>query len=50
MKKKIIILIIIAALQSYAYYVTDMRGKQIEIPEKLERVATIDDGFIVGVL
>ena len=50
MKKFFIILFIFAAVQSYAYSVTDMRGKQIEIPEKLERVATIDDGFIEGVM
>lgn len=46
MKKFFIILFIFAAVQSYAYSVTDMRGKQIEIPEKLERVATIDDGLL----
>ena len=30
--------------------ITDMRGKQIELPDKLTRIATIDDGFVEGVL
>ena len=46
MKKFFIILFIFAAVQSYAYSVTDMRGKQIEIPEKIERVESIYNGFI----
>lgn len=50
MKKIFIILFIFSSMQSFAYTVTDMRGKNIEIPEKLDRVATIDDGFIEGVM
>lgn len=30
--------------------VTDMRNKQITIPSNIKRIATIDDGFIEGVL
>lgn len=50
MKKLFIILFIFSSMQCFAYTVTDMRGKQIEIPEHLKRVATIDDGFIEGVM
>lgn len=50
MKKLFIILFIFSYVQSFAYTVTDMRGKQVNIPENLERVATIDDGFIEGVM
>lgn len=50
MKKLFIILFIFSSVQSFAYTVTDMRGKQVNIPENLERVATIDDGFIEGVM
>ena len=53
--KKIINLIVLCLVFSFvyesnAYTVIDMRGKKIEIPEKLERIATIDDGFIEGVM
>ena len=27
-----------------------MRGKQVTLPDKLSRVATIDDGFVEGVM
>lgn len=50
MKKLFIILFIFSSVQSFAYTVTDMRGKQVNIPENLERIATIDDGFIEGVM
>lgn len=30
--------------------VKDMRGKTIEIPKKLDRIATLDDGFVEGVM
>lgn len=30
--------------------VTDMRGKNVRIPEQLTNIATIDDGFVEGVL
>lgn len=50
MKKLFIILFIFSSVQGFAYTVTDMRGKQVNIPENLERVATIDDGFIEGVM
>ncbi len=50
--KYILFIIIISfTYNSYAAHtVIDMRGKKIEIPEKLERIATIDDGFIEGVM
>lgn len=50
MKKLFIILFIFSSVQSFAYTITDMRGKQINIPDNLKRVATIDDGFIEGVM
>lgn len=31
-------------------YITDMRGVQVKVPEDVKRVATIDDGFVEGVL
>lgn len=31
-------------------YVTDMRGVQVKVPEDIKSVATIDDGFVEGVL
>ena len=31
-------------------YITDMRGVQVKVPENIKRVATIDDGFVEGVL
>jgi iron complex transport system substrate-binding protein len=30
--------------------VTDMRGKEVQVPADLKRVATIDDGFVEGVM
>lgn len=50
MKKFFIILFIFSSMQSFAYTITDMRGKQINIPDNLKRIATIDDGFIEGVM
>lgn len=32
------------------YTVTDMRGKSITLPKELERIATIDDGFVEAVM
>ncbi|WP_269851411.1 ABC transporter substrate-binding protein [Methanosarcina horonobensis] len=31
-------------------YVTDMRGVQVKLPKDIQRIATIDDGFVEGVL
>lgn len=50
MKKLLSLCFIFFAINLHAHTVTDMRGKQIEIPDNLERVATIDDGFIEGVM
>ncbi|MBX7490303.1 ABC transporter substrate-binding protein [Helicobacter turcicus] len=47
---KLFVFALLSAITTYAHTITDMRGKQIEIPEKLERVATISDGFIEGVM
>lgn len=38
------------AFPASARTVTDMRGKQITLPDTLTRVATIDDGFVEGVM
>lgn len=32
------------------HYVTDMRGVQVKVPKDIQRIATIDDGFVEGVL
>lgn len=37
-------------LSVLAHSVVDMRGKSVEIPPNLERVATISDGFVEGVM
>ena len=50
MKKLFIILFILSSMPCFAYTVTDMRSKLINIPDNLKRVATIDDGFIEGVM
>lgn len=42
--------ILFASQPAFARTVTDMRGKEIEIPDNLSRVATIDDGFVEGVM
>lgn len=31
-------------------YVKDMRGVQVKLPKDIQRIATIDDGFVEGVL
>ena len=38
------------SIQATPLTVTDMRGVTITIPDNLERIATIDDGFVEGVL
>lgn len=38
------------ALAAETLTITDMRGQQVEIPQPLERIATIDDGFVEGVM
>ncbi|MBR5881876.1 MAG: ABC transporter substrate-binding protein [Mailhella sp.] len=40
----------LAAPDADARTVTDMRGKAVEIPDSPQAVATIDDGFIEGVM
>ncbi len=47
---KLFILAFFSLTIANAHIITDMRGKQIKIPEKLERVATISDGFVEGVM
>lgn len=41
---------LLTTLPANARTVVDMRGKAVEIPDNLTRIATIDDGFIEGVL
>ncbi len=53
--KKIFFLFFLFAWASFAFssdtfIVKDMRGKEIPVPKNLERVATIDDGFVEGVM
>ena len=43
-------LCMLAAFSATARTVVDMRGKSIELPDRLTRIATIDDGFVEGVL
>lgn len=47
-KNLIIFLLFIA--QCFAFEITDMRGKKVEIKEPLKSVATISDGFVEGVM
>lgn len=47
-KNLIIFLLFIA--QCFAFEITDMRGKKVEIKEPLNSVATISDGFVEGVM
>lgn len=39
-----------AAQAQGTFTITDMRGKTVTVPKKLERIATISDGFVEGVL
>ncbi|HIH93816.1 TPA: iron ABC transporter substrate-binding protein [Methanosarcina acetivorans] len=41
---------IVASLDEQYQYITDMRGVQVKVPKEIKRVATIDDGFVEGVL
>lgn len=48
-----ILFIFMFSVNSYAndfIIIKDMRNKEIKIPKNIERIATIDDGFIEGVL
>ena len=47
---KLFVFMLLSIITLKAHTITDMRGKQIEIPENLERVATISDGFVEGVM
>lgn len=38
------------ALHLWAFSVVDMRGKSVDIPPNLTKIATISDGFVEGVL
>lgn len=46
----IFLLNIALAAPASARTVTDMRGRQITLPDRLTRIATIDDGFVEGVM
>ena len=47
---KIIFTLLFLSLQVFGLTITDMRQKSVKIPDNLSRIATIDDGFIEGVL
>ena len=44
------LLLLASALTAEARVVTDMRGRAVTIPDEPSRVATIDDGFVEGVM
>ncbi|MGN1038711.1 MAG: ABC transporter substrate-binding protein, partial [Mailhella sp.] len=55
MKKNILFLLAVMVLALFPYngharVVTDMRGVSVQLPDDPKRVATIDDGFIEGVM
>lgn len=56
MKTKIMVFMLVFilatthAMASDVFTIKDMRGKEVKIPLNLGRVATIDDGFIEGVM
>ncbi len=43
-------LCLLTVLPANARTIVDMRGKSVELPDNLTRIATIDDGFVEGVL
>ena len=45
-----LVLCLVLALHLWAISVVDMRGKSVEIPQNLTKIATISDGFVEGVL
>lgn len=38
------------AQQTDTFAVKDMRGKTVQVPRKLDRIATISDGFVEAVM
>lgn len=50
MKIVITFLCLLFSVNLYAHTIIDMRGEKVEIPDNLSRIATIDDGFIEGVM
>lgn len=52
--KKLILSILLTAVfmpvSVFAHTVVDMRGKKVEIPDNLTKVATISDGFVEGIM
>lgn len=46
----IILVITFACLNAKDIIVTDMRGVNVSVPDNLERIATISDGFVEGVM
>lgn len=53
MKKNFSIIILVvtfACLNAKDIIVTDMRGVNVSVPDNLERIATISDGFVEGVM
>lgn len=47
---KFIIFFMLLVSYAFGISVTDMRGKTVEIPSNLNRIATISDGFVEGVM
>ena len=45
-----VILFLLYSFCADARTITDMRGKIVELPDSLQSVATIDDGFVEGVM
>ena len=46
----IILVVTFACLNAKDIIVTDMRGVNVSVPDNLERIATISDGFVEGVM
>ena len=47
---RFIIFFIFLASYAFGISVTDMRGKTVQIPSNLNRIATISDGFVESVM
>ncbi len=49
---KIFVFIAVFQIPSFAFAreIVDMRGKTITIPDKIEKIATLDDGFVENIL
>ena len=57
LKKRCLVLVLLAFMsatpalaQSDSIAIKDMRGKTVQVPKKLDRIATISDGFVEAVM